>query len=405
MQTEFPPTAGLPLDLHDFIQHKNLNLSRQIAQLLNIPTPAETCSGTVAFILALQVLSELKPHKNQIIVPAWTCPLVILAIEKIGLIAKICDLNRNELTLDEHALQQLINETTLAIVVTHYAGLVNSLQNFASLTKKYDCYLIEDAAQAMGAFNGEKSVGLQGDIGFFSLAFGKGLTSAEGGLVFSKHPEIHQRLHQKAKELPKLKTWEIQRCLELLGYFLFYRPQFLSYFYGWSLRKNLQKNDEISAVGDDFSLDDIPIHALGKWRSQVAAKASIRLPDYWISLRKQAQSRIEKLQSISYLSVFNAQENTQATFPFFIILVDHPLRCQKILNELWQSGLGVTKLFVRAISDYPNLAHLDDKTPNAKDFAARCFTITNTLWLSDQKFNHILQVLKSHESNDVVSLP
>ena len=68
----------------------------------------------------------------------------------------------------------------------------------------------------MGAFNGEKSVGLQGDIGFFSLAFGKGLTSAEGGLVFSKHPEIHRRLHQKAKELPKLKTWEIQRCLELL---------------------------------------------------------------------------------------------------------------------------------------------------------------------------------------------
>lgn len=398
MQTEIPPTAGLALIWQDFIHHKNLRLSDEIAKLLQIPTPAETCSGTVAFILSLEVLYELKPNKNQIIVPAWTCPLVILAIEKIGLIPKICDLNINALTLDPLSLQQLINDSTLAIVITHYGGLVNSFQNCEILAREYDCFLIEDSAQAMGAFNKNQSVGLRGDIGFFSLAFGKGLTSAEGGLAFSKHPEIHLRIHQKASQLPTINKWEIQRCIELWGYYFFYRPQFLSYFYGQQLRKNLQKNDEISAVGDNFSLDDIPIHSLGKWRSKVAAKASIRLTDYWNFLREQAETRIKQLQLISYLYVFEAQENTHATFPFLIILVDHPMRCQKILDDLWQSGLGITKLFVRAIPEYPNLTHLNYKTPNAQDFASRCFTITNTHWLSNEIFQHILQTLKKHES-------
>jgi dTDP-4-amino-4,6-dideoxygalactose transaminase len=34
--------------------------------------------------------------------------------------------------------------------------------------------VIEDAAQALGARVGNSSVGLRGDIGFFSLAAGKG---------------------------------------------------------------------------------------------------------------------------------------------------------------------------------------------------------------------------------------
>ena len=39
--------------------------------------------------------------------------------------------------------------------------------------------VIEDAAQALGASFGGRSVGLHGDIGFFSLAVGKGLTTYE----------------------------------------------------------------------------------------------------------------------------------------------------------------------------------------------------------------------------------
>ncbi|OTG86335.1 hypothetical protein B9T31_07495 [Acinetobacter sp. ANC 4558] len=397
MRSELPPTAGLALNFKDFFAHKNHVLELQIAEILNIPKPAKTCSGTVAFILSLQVLNDLQPTKKQVIVPAWTCPLVVLAIEKIGFTPIICDLAPDSLLFDEQKLQQAINQHTLAIVVTHYAGLVNSFQNIQLLAQQYNCYIIEDAAQAMGALDQQISVGLRGDIGFFSLAFGKGLTSAEGGLVFSKHADIHQKLHQKAHELPFLKNWEIKRSFELIGYGLFYHPQFLPIFYGHHLRQALKQCDEISAVGDDFDLSDIPIHQLGKWRSQVAAKAALRLPKHWMQLNQQAQRRIKQLQQLSYLKVFNENFNTTGTFPFILLLVDHENRCQRILNDLWQSGLGITKLFVRSIPNYPNLNHLNIGTPNAQLFAARSFSISNTLWMTDEHFEIILNILKKHD--------
>lgn len=397
MQSELPPTAGLTLKLSDLFLNKNYHLDTQIARLLNIPIPTMTCSGTVAFILSLEVLNELQPHKKQVIVPAWTCPLVVLAIEKIGLTPIICDLAPNSLALNLEQLKKSINHHTLAITVTHYAGLVNPFDDIKNLAKLFDCYIIEDAAQALGAFSGQQSVGLHGDIGFFSLAFGKGLTSAEGGLVFSKRPEIQQRLQKKAHQLPQLMSWELKRCIELFGYFLFYHPLFLPLFYGHPLRKALNKQDEISAVGDDFSLDDIPIHSLGIWRSQVAAKAAERLPTYWQQLQQQARQRIDQLEQLSYLKVFTEKTNTRSNFPFILLLVDDSIRCQKILDELWKSGLGITKLFVRAITDYPNLAHLNATTPNAVQFASRSFTISNSLWVTDDKFEIILNILKKYD--------
>lgn len=397
MQHEIPPTAGLAPQFKDLLPSSHRGLSEKIAQLLDIPTPALTCSGTVALILSLQVLQQQRPHKNQVIIPAWTCPLVVLAVEKIGLVPILCDLSAQSLSMDKQQLAALVNQQTLAILVTHYAGLVDPFEHIQRLAQAFDCYIIEDAAQALGAKYKDQSVGLQGDIGFFSLAFGKGLTSAEGGLVFSRHPELQQQLQRKAQQLPQLFFWELRRCFELLGYYFFYRPQCLALFYGYPLRKALNQHDEISAVGDDFSLADIPIHRLGKWRSQVAAHAAQRLAHEWQQLRQQAHQRIRQLGQLSYLKVFAEAPNTQSNFPFLLILVESADLCQKILNDLWQSGLGITKLFVRAICDYPYLAHIHAITPNAVKFAACSFTISNSLWLDDEKFSMILQTLKKYD--------
>ncbi|MFP3408951.1 DegT/DnrJ/EryC1/StrS family aminotransferase, partial [Pseudomonas sp. SIMBA_065] len=84
--------------------------------------------------------------------------------------------------------------------------------------------VIEDAAQAMGALDDGQSVGLKGDVGFFSMALGKGLTTAEGGVLFSRDPVLHQALHRQSRQdLPFSLRWELQRSAELWGYALLYR--------------------------------------------------------------------------------------------------------------------------------------------------------------------------------------
>ncbi len=397
MKKEVPPTNGLTIEFRDlFTSHCTIDLATRLSQLLNIPKPALTCSGTVAFIIALQTLQNhsFKSQKNQVIIPAWTCPLVALAIEKIGLIPVVCDLEINGLGFDLDHLKQLINENTLVIVVTHFAGLAYDFSAIQEIAGLNQIFIIEDAAQAMGTTIHQQSVGLMGDVAFFSMAFGKGLTSAEGGVLFSKHTELHQALHDNAEKLPELFGWELKRSFELIGYSLLYRPTSLAWMYGNPLRKALQRNDEITAVGDDFDLNSIPIHQLSTWRSRVASQASTRLTQHWHEARIRAHKRIAQLQLLPNLHVFNESSNSLATFPFIICLVNEAESCQKILDQLWTRGLGITKLFVRSITHYPALSHLKGNTPNAIDFAARSFTISNSVWLDDENFQHIYKVLE-----------
>ncbi|OTG67647.1 hypothetical protein B9T28_03255 [Acinetobacter silvestris] len=397
MRTELPPTDGLPLYFKDLIPfRKRLDLSQSLAKLLQIPPPILTCSGTVALIIALKTLHSQQLNRTQIILPAWTCPLVALAVEKIGFVPVLCDLAPHSLDLDLQHLKQIANSSTLAIIATHYAGLVCDVTAIQYIAKQYDIYIIEDAAQAMGSKNGAESVGLVGDIGFFSLAFGKGLTSAEGGVLFSHNAELHRQLQEHTQILPTLYTLEIKRCLELIGYYLFYKPSTLNLIYGNALRKALEQQDEIVAVGDDFDQNSIPMHQFGQWRSHVAASATTRLALHWQAAHQQAMQRIQRLKQLPHLYIFEEKSKTTATYPFLILLVDEAQLCQNILNELWSSGLGVNKLFVRAINQYPTLQHISANTPHAIDFAARSFTISNSAWLNDQYFEKIYCILERH---------
>lgn len=395
MKKEIPPTNGLNIEFKDlFIFDPRVDLSIYLAHLLNIPKPSLTCSGTVALIIALQTLQKSQPQRTQVIIPAWTCPLVALAIEKIGLTAVLCDLEPHKLNFDLLQLQQLTNTNTLAIVVTHYAGIAYDFSLVQEIAQHYQAFIIEDAAQSMGTKIYQQSVGLIGDVAFFSLAFGKGLTSAEGGVLFSRHLKINQQLSERSAQLPVLNKWETKRCLELIGYSLLYRPATLTWMYGRPLRTALNNDDEITAVGDNFDLSSIPIHQLGKWRSQVAAHASTRLQQHWNHARIRAKKRISQLKLLPHLHVFDESENTQATFPFLICYVENEILCQKILDELWCSGLGITKLFVRSISHYPALSHIQACTPNATKFATHSFTISNSAWLDNHHFQIIFKVLE-----------
>ena len=66
------------------------------------------------------------------------------------------------------------------------------------------------------------------------------------------------------------------------------------------------------------------------------------------------------------------------------------------LKSLWSSPLGVTRLFMHALPDYNYLGKIVPAThaPNARDFANRMLTISNSLWLDDERFGKICQTLE-----------
>ena len=78
----------------------------------------------------------------------------------------------------------------------------------------------------------------------------------------------------------------------------------------------------------------------------------------------------------------------EGVWPFFMVLMPDRDRRDRALGALWRSGLGVSKLFVRALPDYPYLAGAVEggPCPAARDLAGRMLTVTNTYWLDDAAF-------------------
>lgn len=392
---EIPPTAGLPLQAFDLLPRADALAQRLAAQLDTPPLQLE-CSGTAALLIALATLREHAPQRDVVVVPAYTCPLVAIAVHRLGLTLRLCDTRPDHWDLDRRALAELCDERTLAIVPTHLGGQVADLDAPLAIAREHGAFVIEDAAQALGARDGGHSVGLRGDIGFFSLAAGKGLSIFEGGLLVARDDDLRQALRATAaRDVPARPGWELRRSLELFGLAALYQPIGLRLAYGVPLRRALRQGDPVAAVGDDFP-PDIPFHRVGAWRRGVGTRAVQRLPAFLAANRTRALARIDRLRALPGVTVFGEAPHTTGSWPFLMLLMPDSLRARAALAALWTSGLGVSRLFVHALPDYAYLADRVPRTPtpNASDFAARAITISNSAWLDEADFDRIVERIR-----------
>jgi dTDP-4-amino-4,6-dideoxygalactose transaminase len=394
---EVPPTAGLPLHWSDFVPRQNsLSLEERLAAFLDVPSVRLECSGTAALIIALTTLKRASSRRS-VIIPAYTCPLVALAVVHCGLEPLLCDVAPGSFDFCAEHLERLCNTGVLAVVVTHLGGRVADLARAISVARQCGAFVIEDAAQSLGATWQGRKAGTIGDAGFFSLAAGKGLTLYEGGILVAREPGLREALEETSANLALYQLlWEWRRALELIGYGLSYRPGLLRIVYGSPLRRALKKRRYIAAVGDDFS-STIPLHRVGTFRRSVGAQAATRLPAFLDALSMQAEMRRRLLESIGGLTVIGDTEGSRGTWPFFMIVMPAEKARDRALNELWTAGLGVTRLFIHALPDYPYLREQFENSdvPNARDFAARMLTISNSPWLSEEGFQRICSILEN----------
>jgi dTDP-4-amino-4,6-dideoxygalactose transaminase len=401
---EVPPTAGLPPrwgDLWPFAATANATLAQRAAQFLHTDWVQVECSGTASLVVALTAMQRIA-GRRAVVVPAYTCPLVALAVAHCGLELRICDLAPGSIDFDATRLEALCDSDTLAVVPTHLAGRVADIATANAIAARCGAFVIEDAAQALGARCGDRSVGFEGDAGFFSLAVGKGLTTYEGGLLVARDAKLRAEFARVAGEVaPYRFGWELERSLELLGYHLFYRPALLGFAYGAPLRRALRHGDPVAAVGDDFSLP-IPLHTLGRWRQSVGVRAFARLDDFLAEGAERAQRRKARLASIAGIEVVDDSEGNQGTWPFLLLRLPDQARRDAALDLLWRAGVGVSRLFIHALPDYDYLTRIvgEHDVPNARAFAATTLTVSNSPWLGDEDFEAICAALASvcHEA-------
>lgn len=395
-----PPTAGLALRWSDLRPWGDARLDRALAAWLGVDDVLLECSGTSALMLALRTLRQLAPDRYEVVVPAYTCPLVALAVAQCGLQLRLCDLSPDALDMDSSALHALLSHRTLAVVPTHLGGRVADVASVLRCAQAYGAYVIEDAAQALGASVQGRSLGLQGDIALFSLAVGKGLSTYEGGVLLARDPALMAALRaQHQQSIRPHLGWELRRSLELLGYAAAFRPALLDRVYGAPLRRSLARGDWVEAAGDDFD-HFIPQHSLGAWRQRVGVRALARLRTHWAHAHQQAQQRIAQLRALPGLEVLgDTAPQAQGIWPVILLRLPSAAQRDALMRAHWASGWGLSLPFTHILPDYARYAPVlgdavHDPVPQARDWAQRLLAISNSAWLNDALFAQLLDALK-----------
>lgn len=394
---DVPPTAGLPLFAADLAPWGSADLAGALAGWLGVPAVQLECSGTSALMVALAALKRLAPGRDEVVIPAYTCPLVPLAVAQSGLRVRLCDLRPDQPDLDPARLAALCGERTLAVLPTHLCGRVADVAAALTCARAVGAYVIEDAAQALGARVGGEPVGWQGDVGFYSLAVGKGLTTFEGGVLLARDPALRAALQGESRAgVRHSAAWELRRSAELLGYALLYRPRGLGWAYGRPLRAALAQGDWVQAAGDDFG-DTIPRHPLGAWRRRVGRRALARLAGFQRQLAAQAQERVARLAAIDGVEVVgDFVAGARGAWPVLLLRLRGGAARDALVRAHWGAGLGLSLPFVHALPDYGRYAHVLDgargeDVPQARDWAARLVAVSNSPWMDEARFALLLQ--------------
>lgn len=399
MNSELPPTAGLPLHFGDLTQalfcRRHDSFENVLASFLEVPELDIFSSGTLCLSLAFETLKKLS-GRTRVIVPAYTCPLLAIAAHSAGVELVLCDIASGSCDFDMAMLERICDETIAAVVPTDIAGLPVNTSPVREIAARTGSYVIEDAAQALGAKRDGKPLGIDADFSVYSLAVGKGLSLFDGGIIFVKDSNLREELRKVASaKIKKNAMMNSQRIIELIALTVFYNPYGLSWFYGRELRQCLDRGDLVRAVGEHFDRE-IPSYIFDDFRKRVGAVALSRLPDFLQANRSRAIRRIERLHSLAGLHVLEEVPGTVGSWPFLMLLAESETQRDAIMHKLWKSGLGVTRLFIHELSAYDYLRGIvpQQSLPNAKDFAARSFSITNSHWLDDQKWEQVISVLQ-----------
>ena len=158
-----------------------------------------TTSCTDALEMAA-ILIDIQPG-DEVIMPSYTFVSTSNAFVLRGAKIIFADSRKDHPGIDESSIETLITARTKAIVPVHYAGVACDMDIIMRIAKRYNLFVIEDAAQAIDSYytnnKGEKKrLGSIGHLAAFSFHETKNIISGEGGLLvindnrFNKRAEI-----------------------------------------------------------------------------------------------------------------------------------------------------------------------------------------------------------------------
>ena len=247
---------------------------------------------------------------DEVLVPAQTHIATAHAVEVTGATPVFVDAELNTGNINISLIENAINSKTKALAVVHYLGVPVDMELINKIAKKHNLFVIEDCALAPGTILDDKHVGLHGDVGVFSFYPVKHITTAEGGMVISKHEDL-------LKKISHIKAFGLDR--------------------NYSERR-IPGLYDVNDLGLNYRISEI--HAA------IGVEQMKKLPDF-LAKRKSNFKKLEgELRDINGVTVLPQLDNDRFVSSYYclgLILQENLKKSrEKIMNSLTKRGIGTS---------------------------------------------------------------
>ena len=290
------------------------------------------------------------------------------------------DINPDTINIDCNYIEEALkkNDQIKAIIPVHYAGLPCDMENIQILGKKYQSYVIEDAAHALGAKYADGSmVGSckYSDMTGFSFHPVKSIAAGEGGMITTNNQDIYNKLI-------KLRSHGINKLNDkLIDDNLAYTGNIKNPWYY-----------EMQELGYNYRITDIQC-ALGK--SQL-----LKLPNFLKRRLELARVYDEAFSDLEYVNPIHTNFRDFSSHHLYVLRINYEAlntSRAEFMNDLKKDDI-ITQVHYMPVTSHPYYKRLGYKTsdyPSASKFYEEALSIPLYYSLSDAEQKKVINAILS----------
>lgn len=174
-------------------------------------------SNTSGMILAMEACGV--KSGTAVITTPYTFVSTATCARHLNADVYFADVEKDSYSIDPEKIEEILikdaknGHKVKAIVPVHIAGNICNMERILDLAKKYSTsenkiFVIEDAAHSFPSPTKLGYAGTIGDAGVFSFYVTKTITTAEGGMVCTKNPELAKRMTMMRMHGMDRTTWD-----------------------------------------------------------------------------------------------------------------------------------------------------------------------------------------------------
>jgi dTDP-4-amino-4,6-dideoxygalactose transaminase len=299
-------------------------------------------------ILLRALRRQVEPHRNEVILPSYTCYSVAASVVKAGLRPRLVDIDPETLDYRAGDLEATDFSRALAIVACNLYGFPNDMPALRRVASRHGLFLVDDAAQAMGARVADAWSGTGGDFGLFSFDKGKNVSAIDGGVVVTNDDALAASFERECQGVAAPGAGEVcAQVAKALIYSVFLRPSLY-----W-----IPNGIPQLGLGRTVFTTEFALESPSRFLAALGAEALPRLEELTRARIANATALTAALGAVPGLQFIAPRPDASPAFLRLAVLLPDPDTRDRALAALTLAGIGASRSYPASLADVPELRH------------------------------------------------